>query len=117
MFGASPDGLVGDEGLIEIKCPNTATHVKTVISGQINPKYMLQMQTQLLCTDRSWCDFVSFDPRLPEAEQIWIERVFRDEEQIAQIEAETTKFLAELDESVAAFRQLASRNSVRAKAA
>lgn len=117
MFGASPDGLIGKDGLIEIKCPNTATHVKTVVSGKINQKYLLQMQTQLLCTDRAWCDFVSFDPRLPEAEQIWIERVFRDEDVIAQIEAETKKFLTELNEIVTAFRQLVTSNSARATAA
>ena len=71
---ASPDGLIGDEGLIEIKCPKTTTMVSTVLSGQIPKNYVTQMTWQLACTQRKWCDFVMFDPRLPPANQIWIQR-------------------------------------------
>jgi putative phage-type endonuclease len=94
--GASPDGLVGDEGLVEIKCPNTATHIDTLLGESLPNKYILQMQWQMACTGRQWCDFVSFDPRMPESMQIYIERVKRDEEQIKTLEKEITAFLTEL---------------------
>ena len=100
-FGASPDGLVGDDGLVEIKCPNTATHIETLLSGVVPGKYLAQMQTQMACTGRAWCDFVSFDPRLPGDMQIFVSRVPRDDEMIDRIEAETAKFLAELAAKVA----------------
>ena len=96
-FGASPDGLVGDDGLIEIKCPNTATHIETLLTEKVPSKYNTQMQVQMLCTDRQWCDFVSYDPRLPGDMRIWIKRVQRDDVFCAQIVAEVTKFLAEMD--------------------
>ncbi|WP_084764966.1 lambda exonuclease family protein [Tatumella sp. UCD-D_suzukii] len=60
-FGASPDGLVNDDGLIEIKCPNTATHIETMRTGKPKREYILQMHAQMMCTGRNWCDFVSFD--------------------------------------------------------
>ena len=96
MSGASPDGLVGDRGLIEIKCPNTATHINTLLGGAIDGKYVKQMQWQMACTGRTWCDFVSFDPRLPESMQIHIRRVDADAEMIDELEAQITEFLAEL---------------------
>lgn len=99
--GASPDGLVGEDGLIEIKCPNTATHLDTLESGKVPAKYITQMQWQMACTGRQWCDFMSFDPRLPEAMQAFIKRVPRDDEMIAELEAAVTEFLAELDKRVA----------------
>lgn len=99
--GASPDGLVGEDGLVEIKCPNTATHIETLRGGKIDRKYLLQMHWQMICCERQWCDFVSFDPRLPIEMQLHIERVERDEELCAEIEAEVTAFLTELDETVA----------------
>jgi len=104
MFGASPDGLCGDAGLVEIKCPNSATHINTLRGDGIDRKYMLQMQTQMICTGREWCDFVSFDPRLPMEMQIHIRRVERDAELVAEIEGEVTKFLAEVDATVADLR-------------
>lgn len=76
--GASPDGLVGNDGLVEIKCPNTATHIETLRGGKIDLKYMRQMQWQMACTRRSWCDFVSFDPRLPDNLSLHIQRVKSD---------------------------------------
>lgn len=99
--GASPDGLVGDDGLIEIKCPNTATHIETLLGGEIAGKYIHQMQWQMACTGRQWCDFVSFDPRMPEHLQLLVKRVPRNDEHIAMLEGEIIKFLAELDDRVA----------------
>ena len=95
-LGASPDGLVGEEGLIEIKCPNTAQHVTFLQTGKPERKYILQMQTQMACTDREWCDFVSFDDRMPEELQVAIVRVERDDDLINEIMAEAGLFLAEL---------------------
>ena len=103
-LGASPDGLVGDCGLVEIKCPNTATHIDTLLSKAAPSKYVLQMQTQMACTGRDWCDFVSFDPRMPAEMQMFVCRVQRDDKLIAEIETEVTAFLAELDSTIAALR-------------
>lgn len=101
MAGASPDGLVGFDGLVEIKCPNSATHIATLTGGAIDRKYMLQMQFQMACTERDWCDFASFDPRLPAEMQLHVRRVERDAELIAEIESEVTKLLGEVDATVA----------------
>ena len=100
MAGASPDGLVGDDGLIEIKCPNTATHIETLLSQSVPGKYNTQMQFQMACTGRKWCDFVSFDNRLPEELQLFVMRVPRDEVFIRLIESEIVQFLAELDDKI-----------------
>jgi len=100
MAGASPDGMVGDDGLIEIKCPNTATHIDTLLSQTVPGKYNTQMQFQMACTGRQWCDFVSFDNRLPEELQLFVTRVPRDEVFIRLIEAEIVQFLAELDDKI-----------------
>lgn len=97
MAGASPDGLIGDAGLLEIKCPNTATHLDTLQTGAPPAKYVSQMLWQMACTGRQWCDFVSYDPRLPEDFRIFIARVERDDEAIAQMETEVVAFLAEID--------------------
>lgn len=99
--GASPDGLVGDKGLIEIKCPNTSTHIATLRGSEIDRKYILQMQWQMACTEREWCDFASYDPRLPIEMQTHVRRVNRDDDLIAEIETELTTFLAEIDAAVA----------------
>jgi putative phage-type endonuclease len=98
--GASPDGLVGADGLLEIKCPNTATHIDTLLSNQVPTKYITQMQWQMACTKRAWCDFVSFDPRLPNGLQMFVKRVEFDTEYAATLEVEVTKFLAELDAKI-----------------
>ena len=95
-FGASPDGLVAEDGILEIKCPNTATHIETLLSEAVPGKYMTQMQAQMACTGRAWCDFVSFDPRMPGDLQIWIKRVDRDAAFIAEMEGEIAAFLTEL---------------------
>jgi len=103
-FGASPDGLVGDNGLVEIKCPNTATHIETLLSEAIPGKYVTQMQAQMACTGRAWCDFVSFDPRMPADMQIWIMRVERDSAAIADMEDEISTFLADMAQKLDSLR-------------
>lgn len=100
MSGASPDGLVLADGTLEIKCPDTKTHIETVLSGKAPAKYMPQMQWQLACTQRAWCDFASFDPRMPSDMQLFVVRVHRDAALIAEYEAEVIRFLAEVDEIV-----------------
>lgn len=100
MAGASPDGFVGQDGLIEIKCPNTATHIDTLLSESVPTKYFTQMQFQMACTGREWCDFVSFDNRLPEELQLFVKRVPRDDVYIKIMEAEIVQFIAELDEKI-----------------
>ena len=99
--GASPDGLVGDTGLVEIKCPNTATHIATLRGAKIDRKYLLQMHWQMICTGRDWCDFVSFDPRLPTEMQLHRQHVDLDGELAEEITADVTQFLTELNEAVA----------------
>ena len=98
--GASPDGLIGVFGLLEIKCPNTATHIDTLISEQVPTKYITQMQWQMSCTGRTWADFVSFDPRLPSGLQIFVKRVEFDAEYVAMLKEEVIKFLTELDAKI-----------------
>jgi putative phage-type endonuclease len=100
MTGASPDGLVGDEGLVEIKCPNTATHIDTLISQNIPGKYVTQMLWQMACTGRQWCDFVSFDPRLPPSMRLFVKRLERDELRIKELEKEVAEFLYEVEHKV-----------------
>lgn len=100
MSGASPDGLVGEDGLIEIKCPNTATHLEFLQSRKPKHEYLLQMQWQMACTGRQWCDFVSYDDRLPEKMAYRCIRIPRDDKLIAELEEEAIKFLTELDKTV-----------------
>ena len=100
MSGASPDGLVGDDGMLEIKCPMSKTHYATLLNGKIAKKYIDQMQWQMSCAGRQWCDFVSFDPRMPEGLDFFCERVKRDDEYISELETEVSKFLDELNEQV-----------------
>jgi putative phage-type endonuclease len=104
--GASPDGLVGEDGCIEIKCPNTATMLEYIEDRSVPRKYLLQMQWQLACTGRNWCDFVAYDPRLPEHLQLLVIRVPRDEEVIEQIAAEVGRFVTELRDRVEHLREL-----------
>ena len=106
MAGASPDGLVGDDGLLEIKCPNTATHIETLLSQTVPGRYNTQMQFQMACTNRSWCDFVSFDNRLPEELQLFVKRVPRDNMYIRLMEEEIVKFLNELDIKIAQLMEI-----------
>ena len=104
--GASPDGLVGDDGLVEFKCPATATHLDTLLAGEVPSKYIPQMQWQMACTGRKWCDFASYDPRLPEHLRMFVKRVPRDDTYIATLEGEVTKFLTELEEKLTQLQEL-----------
>ena len=96
-FGASPDGMVNEDGLVEIKCPNTATHIEFLRTGKPDGRYVWQMMAQMACTGRKWCDFVSFDDRLPEHLQYRKVRVERCEKTIEKMETEIRSFLAELE--------------------
>lgn len=107
--GCSPDGLVGDAGLVEFKCPNSSTHIDTLLGQSVPEKYVKQIQFQLACTGRKWADFCSFDPRLPGHMQIFIRRIERDDAMIAEMEAEIVKFLGELETKLAALDQLYSQ--------
>jgi len=106
MAGASPDGLIGEDGLIEIKCPNTATHIDTLLEGKVPEKYRTQMLWQMACTGRKWCDFASFDPRMPESMRLWTARVERDDKRIAELEEMVSAFLSELDGKLAALVEM-----------
>jgi putative phage-type endonuclease len=98
-FGCSPDGLVGDN-LIEIKCPNSATHWEYFKAKEPPKKYWIQMQAQMAVTGAKWCDFVSFDPRMPERSQLLIVNVPRDSEFIVFMETEIKQFLNEVETEV-----------------
>lgn len=102
MSGASPDGYVGAVGMVEIKCPNTATHIDTLMGAGVDGKYFKQMQWQMACAGRAWCDFVSYDPRLPGSMSLHVQRVMRDDKAVAELEKDIREFLAELDAKVAA---------------
>lgn len=104
MAGASPDGLVGEDGLVEIKCPATATHIDTLLTETIPDKYVKQMMFQMICTGRKWCDFASYDPRLPERMRLFVKRVEFNAEAAEEIEAAVRDFLAEIDNTVAQLR-------------
>jgi putative phage-type endonuclease len=108
MSAASPDGLVGSEGEgnLEIKCPGTAQHISTLLGEEIAKKYYDQVQWQMACTGRSWTDFVSYDPRMPEGLQLFIKRVPRDDKYIGELEGEVIQFLAEVDDKVNKLNQL-----------
>lgn len=110
MAGASPDGIIhGDVlGLVEIKCPNTATHLDTLLTGKIPAKYETQMQWQMACTAAHWCDFVSFDNRLPPEHSFFCDRIERDDKRIQELEEMVTEFLSELDAKI---EQLKARKS------
>jgi putative phage-type endonuclease len=102
--GASPDGLVGSDGLLELKCPTTATHIETLLSGKIPQKYVSQMLWQMACSGRQWCDFASYDPRLPEEMRLFVSRVHRDQGAIDVLEKEVRLFLKDLDDKERALR-------------
>lgn len=101
MSGASPDGFVGKDGLAEYKCPETKAHLATLEGAPIDGKYIIQVQWQMACcVGRKWCDWVSFDPRLPDEMQLKVIRVPRDNKMIAELERHVADFLAEIDSRV-----------------
>jgi len=110
MSGASPDGLVGLFGMLEIKCPNTATHIDTLLTQTVPGKYITQMQWQMRCCERQWCEYCSYDPRLPQELQLFVKRVEFDPEYVAMLEKEVIQFLAELDDKVNKLTNLKVKN-------
>ena len=109
MSGASPDGLV-DGGLIEVKCPQTKTHIDTLLSGKVAGNYQKQIQWQLACEDRDWCDFISFDPRMPADMRLWIKRIERDDNLILELEEQVEEFLEELEGKILALTEWSKNN-------
>ena len=95
-WGASPDRLVGDDGIVEIKCPTTATHLDYLLGGVVPEEYIPQITAQLACTGRKWCDFVSYDDRLPAQYRLFIKRYERDEAKIKEAEDAVLTFLEEV---------------------
>jgi putative phage-type endonuclease len=97
-FGASPDGFVDKDGLIEIKCPNSTTHIEWILAGKVPTTHKNQMIAQLVCTGRQWCDFVSFDPRVGEDIELFVVRFEPTAKEREELEKDVTEFLAEVDE-------------------
>jgi predicted phage-related endonuclease len=97
---------VNEDGLVEIKCPNTSTHIEAVLGQEVPSKYLPQMQWQMACTGRDYCDFVSFDPRLPDGMKIFVRTVRRDVEMIKTLEEEVSKFLAEMEAKIEQLNKL-----------
>lgn len=106
MAGASPDGMVEDDGLIEIKCPNTATHIETLLARRMPSRYQAQVQGQLWIADKLWCDFVSYDSRMPVDLQLAVYRVERDNTYISKLYAEVVAFLIEVEATVEKLNEL-----------
>jgi putative phage-type endonuclease len=102
---ASPDGLVGEDGLVEIKCPLTATHIETLLGASIDGRYQTQAQWQMACTGRQWCDFVSFDPRMPAEMQLFVQRIDRDKDRIMELEGHVIAFLASVAKTVSDLKE------------
>ncbi|EJF83606.1 lambda exonuclease family protein [Bartonella rattimassiliensis] len=103
MAGASPDGLIDKDGLIEIKCPRSTTHMRFFIDNEIKPEYHAQMQFQMACTERKWCDFISYDPRFTNQAshlRMKVKRIYRDEKQIKEINQAVEAFLAEIEQEI-----------------
>ena len=104
--GASPDGIVGEDGIIEIKCPMGTTHTETLMSQDVPSKYMPQIQFQLLCTGRKWCDFVSYNPMFPEHLQVFVKRVEADVDYQKELEVEVKQFLSEVDDVINRLKEI-----------
>lgn len=111
MCGASPDGLVGADGLVEIKCPQPAAHLDTILTETIPAKYITQMQWQMACLERQFCDYVSFNPLFPGSVRLFVKRVHRDDAVIAELEAEVLKFLADIDARLDALNEAMQRRA------
>lgn len=117
--GASPDGLVGDDGCLEIKVPLLATHMDTIFNDQIPEQYLPQMYMQMLCCEREWCDFCSYCPRdnddderlmLPDELRLFVKRLYADQEKFREIEEAAT---ATIEEAVALVNKLSESRHLR----
>ena len=104
--GASPDGMVGDDGIIEIKCPMGSTHTETLMTQDVPSKYIPQIQFQLLVTGRKWCDFVSYNPMFPEHLQVFVKRVEADLVYQKELESEVKQFLGEVDDVINRLKEI-----------
>jgi putative phage-type endonuclease len=104
MSGCSPDALVGSNGMAEIKCPESKTHIQTLLGGSIADKYVVQMLWQMACCEREYCDFVSYDPRMPEKMRMFVKRLERDDKRIKELEAMVEVFLDEVQAKVLALK-------------
>jgi putative phage-type endonuclease len=104
--GASPDGMVGDDGIIEIKCPMGSTHTETLMTQDVPSKYVPQIQFQLLVTGRKWCDFVSYNPMFPEHLQVFVKRVEADPIYQKELESEVKQFLGEVDDVINKLKEI-----------
>lgn len=111
--GGSPDSLIGEEGLLEIKCPKSATHIGYIQDNRLPPDYVAQLTHNLWITGYKFADFVSFDPRMPDYLQLFKIRVYREELDIAGHEASVLKFLGEVE---ALEKQLRARAPMKAAA-
>ena len=100
QIGISPDGLIGEDGLLEAKCPNTTTQLKRALSDDYSADYKAQIQMQLWVTEREWCDFLSFDPRLDCEAGYLQQRVFRDEEYIEEMKTKVYAFVEKMNEII-----------------
>jgi len=98
--GASPDGLVGKDGGLELKCPKTTTHIKWLMAGVVPEEHQDQCLWNMACCQRQWWDFMSYDPRLPEGLRVFMVRMPRDDERIAEIESEVEKFNGEIEAAI-----------------
>lgn len=108
MTGASPDGIIGVDGMLEIKCPNTATHIDWLLAGVVPSEHKDQMLWQMECAGRSWCDFVSYDPRLPAHLALFVIRFERDDTRLNEIREEVKKFLSEVDNTIQSLERIAA---------
>ena len=104
--GASPDGMVGEDGILEIKCPMGSTHTETLMTQDIPSKYIPQVQFQLLVTGRKWCDFVSYNPMFPEHLQLFVKRIEADPVYQKELESEVKQFLSEVDEVINKLKEI-----------
>jgi hypothetical protein len=86
-YGCSPDGIIGDDGLIEVKCPNQATHIEYLYNNKLPTKYVQQVQGCLFVSGRTWCDFISFNPNFKDGYKLFITRVYRDEAFIKELKS------------------------------
>ena len=110
--GGSPDGFVGDDGMVEFKCPTSGTHIKTLLGAEC--EHRAQIQGLLWVTGRQWCDFVSYDPRLPEGLQLYIQRIERDPDYIAELAGNVIQFLSEVDEMHQRLLKIAGPQAIQA---
>lgn len=100
MAGCSPDGLVGTDGMVQVKCPETKTHIETLLSKEVDEDYIKQVQWEMACCKRQWSDFISYDPRLPQSLRLFVQRVYRDDVLISSMEEMVLSFLDEIEEAI-----------------